>query len=86
MSNLSPVDFLANTTFTVLDVETTGLNSASGHRVCEIALLRSRGGKVLDTFESLINPQRSISRGASAVNRLTDWDDAGCYLTLATSR
>lgn len=76
MSNLSPADFLGNTTFTVLDVETTGLNAGSGHRICEIALLRYRGGKVLDTFESLINPQRSISPGASAVNRLTDWDVA----------
>lgn len=86
MSNLSPADFLANTTFNVLDVETTGLNSASGHRVCEIALLRSRGGKVSDTFESLINSQRPVSPGASAVIRLTDWDDAGRFLTLATAR
>lgn len=85
MSNPSPADFLDNTTFTVLDVETTGLNSASGHRVCEIALLRSRGGKVLDTFESLINPQQSISPGAAAVNRLTDWDDADRFLILTTS-
>ncbi len=76
MPNLSPADYLGNVTFTVLDVETTGLNADSGHRVCEIALLRTRGGKVLDTFESLINPQRSITPGASAVNRLTDWDVA----------
>ena len=76
MSNLSPADFLANTTFAVLDVETAGLNAGSGHRICEIALLRCRGSKVLDTFESLINPQRSISPGASAVNKLTDWDVA----------
>jgi DNA polymerase-3 subunit epsilon len=74
MSNPSPADYLGNITFAVLDVETTGLNADSGHRICEIALLRFRGGKVLDTFESLINPQRSISPGASAVNRLTDWD------------
>ena len=86
MSNLSPADFLANTTFTVLDVETTGLNTGSGHRICEIALLRCRGGKVVDTFESLINPQRSISPGASAVHRLTDWDDADRFLTLTNLR
>ena len=86
MSNLSPVDFLASTTFTVLDVETTGLNTGNGHRVCEIALLPSRGGKVLDTIESLINPQRPISPAASAVNRLTDWDNADRFLTLATAR
>ncbi len=69
----SPSDYLGNVTFTVLDVETTGLSAASGHRICEIALLRLRGGKVLDSFESLIDPQRSISPGASAVNGLTDF-------------
>ena len=86
MSNLSPADFLADTTFTVLDVETTGLNAGSGHQICEIALLRCCSGKELDTFESLIDPQRSISPGASAVNRLTDWDNADRFLTLATAR
>ena len=86
MSNLSPADFLGNTPFAVLDVETIGLNSASGHRVCEVALLRCRGGKVLDTFESPINPQRPISPSATTVNRLTDWDDADRFLTLATAR
>lgn len=73
MSDLSPADYLGNVTFTIVDVETTGLSADSGHRVCEIALLRYRGGKVLDTYETLVNPQRKISSGASAVNRLTDW-------------
>lgn len=73
----SPSDYLGNITFTVLDVETTGLNADSGHRICEIALLRFRGGKVLDSFESLIDPQRSISPGASAVNGLTDFQING---------
>ena len=73
----SPSDYLGNITFTVLDVETTGLSADSGHRICEIALLRFRGGKVLDSFESLIDPQRSISPGASAVNGLTDFQVNG---------
>ncbi len=73
----SPGDYLGNVTFTVLDVETTGLSPDSGHRICEIALLRFRGGKVLDSFESLIDPQRSISPGASAVNGLTDFHIQG---------
>jgi DNA polymerase III subunit epsilon len=73
----SPSDYLGNVTFTVLDVETTGLSAASGHRVCEVALLRYRGGKVLDSFESLIDPQRSISPGASAVNGLSDFQVNG---------
>lgn len=69
----SPTDTLGNLTFAVLDVETTGLDVGGGHRICEIALLRYRAGKVVETFESLVNPQRPISAGASAVNRLTDW-------------
>lgn len=73
ISDPSPGDYLGNVTFTVLDVETTGLSAASGHRICEVALLRLRGSKVLDSFESLVDPQRSISPGASAVNRLTDF-------------
>lgn len=72
-SDPSPADYLGNLTFTVLDVETTGLSADSGQRICEIALLRFRGDKVLDSFESLINPQRSITAGASAVNGLTDF-------------
>ena len=76
MSNPSLAQYLGNITFTVIDVETTGLDANRGHRVCEIALLRYRGGKVLNTFDSLINPQRSITPGASAVNGLRDWDVA----------
>jgi DNA polymerase III epsilon subunit family exonuclease len=67
---------VGNITFTVIDLETTGLDAGRGHRVCEIALLRYRGGKVLDTFDSLVNPQRSITPSASAVNGLRDWDVA----------
>ena len=73
MPNPSPADTLGNTTFTVVDVETTGLDPNGGHRICEVALLRYRLGRVADTFESLVNPQRPISAGASVVNRLTDW-------------
>lgn len=81
----APTDTLGNLTFTVLDVETTGLDVGGGHRICEIALLRYRAGKVLQTFESLVNPQRPISPGASAVNRLTDWHvaDAPVFAQIA---
>ncbi len=73
MAAPSPADTLGNITFTVVDVETTGLDPNGGHRICEVALLRYRLGRVEDTFESLVNPQRPISAGASVVNRLTDW-------------
>jgi DNA polymerase-3 subunit epsilon len=62
---------LPGTTFAVLDVETTGLSPAYGHRVCEVACLRVCGGVVLDRAESLVDPLRPISPGAFHVNRIT---------------
>lgn len=39
----------------VLDFETTGLNPDRGDRVTEVAALRIRGGRVVESFESLVN-------------------------------
>jgi DNA polymerase III epsilon subunit family exonuclease len=63
---------LGEVTFTVLDVETTGLSAHLGDRVCELALLRCRDGRELARFESLVDPGRPISPGARAVNGITD--------------
>ena len=63
---------LNETTFTFLDVETTGLFPQFGDRICEIALLRWRNGKELGSFESLVRPGQPISPGAHAVNGITD--------------
>ena len=64
-----PLDEVA---FTILDIETTGLNPHFGDRVCEIALLRCQGGRELGRFHSLVNPGRAISPGAFAVNGIRD--------------
>lgn len=66
-----PLDEVA---FTILDVETTGLNPHFGDRVCEIALLRCQGDRELGRFHSLVNPGRGISPGAFAVNGIKDED------------
>src|SRR5712671_4645823 len=55
----------------VVDVETTGLNPDAGDRVCEVGAVKLRGSGVVQTFESLINPQRPISAGAYAVNGIS---------------
>ena len=62
---------LNETTFAVFDVETTGLSPHYGDRVCEVGCLRVRGGRVLERFDSLVDPRRSISPGAFRVNRIT---------------
>ena len=69
LSPTTPVEALP---FIFVDVETTGLNVATGDRVCEIALLRVQGGQETGRFESLINPQRPMGAGAMAVNGITD--------------
>src|SRR5207248_607068 len=68
-SPTAPIDELA---FTFVDVETTGLDHATGDRVCEIALLRVHGDQELARFESLVYPQRLMTAGAMAVNGITD--------------
>lgn len=58
--------------FAFLDVETTGLEPERGHRVCEIAVVRTVGRLETRRFSSLVNPGRRIGPGAQAVNGITD--------------
>lgn len=61
-------------TFAFLDAETTGLSPWFGDRICEIAVLRCNGEKIIETFDTLLNPERLISPGAARVNGLKDAD------------
>ena len=51
---------LAELTFAVVDVETTGRASWGGHRIIEIAIVEVRGGAIVDEFETLVNPGQGI--------------------------
>ena len=62
---------LEGVTFAVVDVETTGLSPQRGDRICEVAVVRGRGGQVLDSYTTLVNPQRSIVAGARRVNGIS---------------
>ena len=55
-----------------VDVETTGLSPDRGARVCEVALLRSEGGREVARFESLVHPQQSMPPEVIAVHGITD--------------
>jgi DNA polymerase III epsilon subunit family exonuclease len=61
-------------TFAYLDVETTGLSPWFGDRICEVAVLRCMGEEIIDSFDSLLNPERLLSPGAARVNGLKDSD------------
>jgi DNA polymerase-3 subunit epsilon len=54
------------------DLETTGLDLRDGHRVCEVAMLRVRGGLVEDYLGALARPGRRLDPQAAAVNGFND--------------
>jgi DNA polymerase-3 subunit epsilon len=56
----------------VFDLETTGINPLTGHRVIEIGILTSDGLKVEERYETLVNPGRPIPPQASEVNNIFD--------------
>ncbi len=53
--------------YVVVDIETTG-GRAPFHRVTEIGAVKMRGGEIVDRWQSLINPERSIP---ATITRLT---------------
>ena len=54
-------DLLSSLSYVVVDVETTGGNPHTGHRITEIAAVTVRNGQVQEEiFETLVNPERSI--------------------------
>lgn len=57
--------------FAIIDVETTG-GVARYERITEIAIVLHDGEKVVDTFSTLINPERSIPWGITQLTGITD--------------
>lgn len=62
---------LHNVTFCVFDVETTGGN-AETCQITEIGAVKVRGGEVLGTFRSLVNPGCAIPRNITVITGITD--------------
>jgi DNA polymerase-3 subunit epsilon len=56
----------------VLDFETTGLSPALGARPTEIAIVIVDGGKIVDRFQSLMNPGVSIPNDIQALTGITN--------------
>ncbi|MGA0357330.1 MAG: exonuclease domain-containing protein, partial [Ilumatobacteraceae bacterium] len=50
---------LSDVTFCVVDLETTGTR-ADSDAITEIGAVKVRGGEVLGTFQTLVNPGRPI--------------------------
>jgi len=46
--------------YAIIDVETTGLSASIGEKITEIAIYIHDGNQVVDSFETLINPEKKI--------------------------
>ena len=64
--------YLHQTTFVVLDIETTGASPKGGAGITEIGAVKVRGGEVIGIFESFINPGESIPTYITALTGITD--------------
>ena len=62
---------LVDTTFCVIDLETTGTDRAND-RITEIGAVRYRGGERLGTFQTLVNPGCAIPPAITVLTGLTD--------------
>ena len=57
--------------YAIIDVETTG-GVAKYERITEIAIVVHDGDKVVNTFSTLLNPERSIPRQITQITGITD--------------
>ena len=62
---------MAQKLFAIIDIETTG-GAAAREKITEIAVVLHDGTKVIETFETLINPERSIPLYISQMTGISD--------------
>jgi DNA polymerase III epsilon subunit family exonuclease len=67
----SLLDPLRDIPIAVVDVETTGASAEFGDRIIEIGVARIEGGQVVAQYEQLVDPQRRISAGVTALTGIT---------------
>jgi DNA polymerase-3 subunit epsilon len=64
---------LHSLSYAVVDTETTGGRSWFGDRITEIAAVIVRDGEIVQVYETLVNPERSIPPFITALTNIT-WD------------
>ena len=63
---------LSQTTFVVLDLETSGASPKTGSAITEIGAVKVCGGQVLGTFKTFVNPGTPLSIFITELTGITD--------------
>ncbi|QIX26306.1 DEDD exonuclease domain-containing protein [Nocardioides sp. JQ2195] len=63
---------LHETTFCVVDLETTGGSAAGGSMITEIGAVKVRGGEILGEFQTLVNPHDQIPPFIAVLTGITN--------------
>ena len=70
---INPIkDKLEDATFVVFDLETTGFNAGGADSIIEIGAVKIQNGKILDTFDELIDPGKPLSAKITEITHITD--------------
>ena len=65
-------DDLSKTTFVVLDLETSGASPKTGSAITEIGAVKVRGGEVIGTFKTFVNPGTPLPPFITHLTGITD--------------
>jgi DNA polymerase-3 subunit epsilon len=71
MHGHSPSESLSELSYVVVDTETTGGRSMLGDRITEFAGVVVKGGEIVEVYETLVNPLRSIPPFVTRLTNIT---------------
>ena len=66
--------FFKDKQIVVFDFETTGFKAYEGDKIVEIGAVKIIDGAIVESFRTLVNPERQIPAESTAVHHITDKD------------
>ena len=69
--SFSLLQLLRDIPLAFVDVETTGASADFGHRIIEIGIVRLERGRIVGEYQQLVDPERRISPGVTALTGIT---------------